>query len=74
MYTDPQIHSANRKGFGKGNLGEKGMIRVCSHAATRGHVRSAIFGVKAICRAYCCVPILMGGCWGLPSPHHYCCG
>jgi len=25
IYTDPQIHSRNGKGFGKGNLGQKGM-------------------------------------------------
>lgn len=25
MYTDPQIHSVDRKGFGKGNLGQRGI-------------------------------------------------
>ena len=29
MYTDPQIHSRSGRGFGKGNLGRRGIAKFC---------------------------------------------
>eukprot|EP01084_Bolivina_argentea_P005866 11078_1 len=51
LYTDPQIHTANGKGFGKGNLGIDGMIKFLqSHQcnAICQHLRLDIVNPKPI--------------------------
>ncbi|MES1916812.1 MAG: hypothetical protein MHM6MM_008598, partial [Cercozoa sp. M6MM] len=49
LYTDPQIHSRDGRGFGKGNLGERGFRRFL-----------ATHRCNAICR-YLRLPIIGGG-------------